>query len=302
MKTDKIAIVGHGNIGQAIFYLLNKNPKNKRFLIDVYDKDAAKNKSGKNLKDCVTDANFIFLCIPSWIEEEVLTEISDYTKPKTILISLSKGINIAARKSIDQLIESDLKNPKYGLLSGPMFALEIKEGKMSYAILASKDKIVFEKVSELFAETTLKLEYSKEVHSVAIAAVLKNIYTLIFGMVDSFGEKNNTRGFLAGKAILEMLEIMKMLKLDKEVIMGTAGLGDFIATSGSEYSQNRKLGKEIFERGGASFKSEGYVSLSSMFKMLGKKSKKLPLLSLLERIVINKKDPQKEIEKFLKGI
>jgi len=135
-----------------------------------------------------------------------------------------------------------------------------------------------------------------------MAAVLKNIYTLIFGMMDSYGEKNNTRGYLASRAVAEMKEITKMLKLNEKVIEGTAGLGDFIATSGSEHSQNRKLGKEIFEHGAASFKSEGFVSLSSVIKILGAKSKRLPILSLTQRIVLLGKDPKKEIEGFLRRI
>ncbi|MDP1760574.1 MAG: hypothetical protein Q8L01_04005, partial [Candidatus Woesebacteria bacterium] len=182
------------------------------------------------------------------------------------------------------------------------FAPEIMENKMSYALLASKEKKVFEKVSNLFSGTKLFLEYEKDVHSVAISAVLKNIYTIIFGMIESYGEKNNTRGFLASIAINEMREVMKILKLNEKIIFSIAGIGDFIATSGSEHSQNRKLGKEIFEKGYTTFKSEGFVSLSSLLKMLGKNSKKLPLLSLIERIVVGKKDAKKEIEKFLKEI
>ena len=302
MKKQKILIVGNGKIGQAIFYLLKSNPSNKEIIIEVYDKDITKNKSGKNLKECISDVNFIFLCIPSWAEEEVLSEIKKYINSRTILIPLSKGINIASKKSMDELIEKDAKNIKYALLSGPMFAYEILEGKMSYAVLASKEKSVFSKISKLFSKTKLKLEYQKDVHSVAISAVLKNIYTLGFGMIDSFGEKHNTKGFLSARAIDEMIGIMKILKLDEKIVLGTAGVGDFITTSSSEHSQNRKLGKEIFEKGSASFKSEGFVSLYPLFKMLGKNSKKFPILSLIERIIINKKDAKTEIEKFLREI
>ncbi|MEI7426351.1 MAG: hypothetical protein WCK16_05540 [Candidatus Moraniibacteriota bacterium] len=299
---QKILIVGNGKIGQAIYHLLKSNPANKKNIIEIYDKDITKNKSGKNLSDCSKNANFIFLCIPSWVEEEVLLEIVEHINSKTILIPLSKGLNIASKKSMDELIEKDVKNVKYALLSGPMFAFEICEGKMSYAVLASKDKIVFNKVSELFKYTKLKLEYEHDVHSVAISAVLKNIYTLGIGIIEGSGERNNTKGFLSAVAINEMVAIIKIIKLNEHIVLGTAGVADFIATSSSEHSQNRKLGKEIYEQGCATFKSEGFVSLASLLKMLGKNSKKFAFLSLIERIVINKKNPKLEIEKFLKEI
>ena len=296
----KITVVGNGNIGQAIFHLLKQNKLNKN--IEVYDADPLKNKNGKTLKECATNADYIFLCIPSWVEEAVLLEIALCLKKGAILISLSKGITMNGRKSIDQLIETDIKNAKYALLSGPMFAVEIRENKMAYGVLATKEKAVYSKVSTLFAGSKLRLEYEHDVHSVAISAVLKNIYTIFFGMIDSHGEKNNTKGYLAMKAIEEMVSIMKILKLNEEILLGTAGVGDFIATSYCEHSQNRKLGKELFEKGKVTFQSEGFVSISSMFKMLGKKSQKLPIFSLLERIIVDKKNPKKEIEKFLKEL
>ena len=64
METKKIVIVGNGKIGSAILYLLNKNSLD--YVINVYDNDSSKNTSGKTLKECLVDADFVFLCIPSW--------------------------------------------------------------------------------------------------------------------------------------------------------------------------------------------------------------------------------------------
>ena len=300
----KITMIGNGQIGSAILHLLKESEKSKfeKNLIEIYDKDETKNISGKTLKECISDTDFIFLCIPSWHLDGILKEISLYIKSETILISVSKGIDINSGKSVDELIGKNIRKGKFALLSGPMFAKEIINGKMSFAVLASKDKKVFPKVSELFSNTKLKLEYSKKVHSVAISGVLKNIYTLIIGIIDSSIEDNNIKGFLSAKAIKEMQEIMKILKLDKKIILGTAGLGDFIATVSSEHSQNRKVGKDISINGSTSLMSEGLASLPSISKILGKKSKKLPLFLLLEKVIQEKKDPKTEIEKFLKEI
>lgn len=305
MKTRKIVVIGNGEIGKAILYLLNKSSlgsdkKTINYIIDIYDKDSSKNTSGKTLKECLINADFIFLCIPSWCVKQSLSEIKPHIKTKTILISVAKGIDISSKRSVDELIEAKLKNAKYALLSGPMFAAEIMQGKMSFAVLASKNRKIFDEISKLFADTKLKLEYSKEVHSVAISAVLKNIYTLIVNMINISQKGNNVKGYLCSRAVGEIIEIMKILKLDCKTNLGTSGLGDFIATVSSIYSQNRKAGEEIFTKGKPSIKSEGLTSFPPIIKMLGKKSKKLPLLSLAEKILIKNKNSKIEIEKFLK--
>lgn len=301
METKKILIIGNGQIGQAITHLLKKS--GEKHLIEIYDNDLKKNESRKTLKDCLAGVDFIFLCIPSWYLEETLKEIStNKVNKQTILISLSKGINASSKYSVDQMIEKNVKNRKYAMLLGPMFSKEILNEKMSFAILASKEKKVFKQVSELFKNTKLRLEYSKKVHAIAISGVLKNIYTLAISIIDSSPEDNNIKGFLSVKAIKEMEEIMKILRLDKKVIVGTSGLGDFIATVSSEHSQNRKVGTDISAKGVTSLRSEGLVSLSPLISIIGKKHKKLPILCLLEKIIIEKKDSKIEVENFLKEI
>ena len=298
MKNKKIVIMGNGKIGNAVLHLLNKASNSSNNKIEIYDNDSSKNPSVKSLKECLENTDFVFLCLPSWHTKQALLEIKGNIQKETILVSVAKGLEASSAQSIDQLIEKNLKNTKYALLSGPMFAVEIMEEERSFAVLASKDKKVYMKISELFANTKLKLEYSKDVHSIAISGVLKNIYALIVSMIKIPEKGNNAEGYLYSRAILEMIEIMKILKLDPKIILGTSGLGDFAATASSKFSQNRKVGEEIFTKGKSSILSEGLISLPSMVKILGKKIEKLPLLSLTEKILVQNKDPKIEIEKI----
>ena len=173
---------------------------------------------------------------------------------------------------------------------------------MSFGILASKNKEVFDKISQLFKETKLKLEYSKKVHSVALSGVLKNVYTLAISIIDSSLEDNNVKGYFGARAVREMQEVMKILWLDKKIILGTSGLGDFVATVSSEHSQNRKVGTDISTTGKTYQKSEGLVSLPPLIKVIGKKYRRLPMLCMLERIIVEGNDSKTEIHDFLKEI
>lgn len=296
----KITIIGNGQIGQAISHLLKTNKLQKN--VEIYDRTEEKNESKKTLKECLIDADFVFLCVPSWCLADILKVVSANIKSDTVVISLSKGINEETKETVNKLLEKNLGKKKYAMLSGPMFAKEILNNKMSFAILASKNKKNYLKIKELFSDTKLKLEYSKDVKSIAMSGVLKNIYTLVISIIDCSLDDNNIKGFLSTKAVKEMQEIMTILKLDKKIILGTSGLADFIATVSSEYSQNRKVGADISTNGTTLLTSEGLMSLSPLISKIGKKYKGLPMLCLLEKIIIEKKNSKTEIEQFLKEI
>jgi glycerol-3-phosphate dehydrogenase (NAD(P)+) len=252
------------------------------------------------LDEILPDADFLFLCIPSWYMEEALSEISLSLDPKTILISLSKGMNAISHQSMDVLIEAEFPENRYALLHGPMLAAEIIEDKLASAVVATDKKETYEEIASLFAGSKLTLEYSAEVHSAALAAVLKNIYTLVIGMLDGIGEGDNTKGYFISKSMDEMLAILEIADADMSTGLGVAGLGDFVATASSPLSTNRQVGEEIAKTGASSKRSEGLVSLPSVLKLVGAKKKNLPLLSLLERIIIENKDAKSEISNLLK--
>ena len=109
METKKIVIIGNGKIGKAILHLLNKNKIKLNYSLEIYDKDESKNIDNKSLKDYLMDADFVFLCIPSWCTKQALSDIKSYVKTETILISVAKGIDTSSKQSIDELIEENLK-------------------------------------------------------------------------------------------------------------------------------------------------------------------------------------------------
>ena len=78
-----------------------------------------------------------------------------------------------------------------------------------------------------------------------MAGVLKNIYAIVLGIADGLEFDGNAKGWIAARATNEMLAIAETLGADKKIMLGTAGLADFIATAYSPYSRNREIGDEI---------------------------------------------------------
>ncbi|TSC81675.1 MAG: glycerol-3-phosphate dehydrogenase (NAD(P)+) [Parcubacteria group bacterium Gr01-1014_20] len=275
----KITIVGAGAIGQTIGKIL-VSPSHK---VEFWDKKPAKNQ--KALEKTVPKSDFIFFCFPSSGIAETAKLIGPYLTKKTIIISLAKGISQNHLKTVDEILEKNLpKNQPFALLAGPFLAEEIKNGLPAFGVVASKKRLVFQKMKKLFAKTSIRLEYSSDVRGVALSASLKNVYALLLGIIDGLGLGLNTKGFLTAKAAEEMEEIVKILGGHHETAMSTAGLGDFITTGFSPHSRNRGVGETIGKTGKPTGKSEGFRSASIFVKILGKRSKKFPLLLKLAKI------------------
>ncbi len=291
---SKITIIGGGEIGRAIEKLLF----NSQAEISIWDKDSMKNSSPKNLENIIPSADFIFLCIPSFAYQEVLGNIKSLLQFNTIIISLAKGIENSNR-IIPEILEQDLPSQQpFGLLAGPMLAEEIVNNKKAFAVLATKNQDIFEKTKTLFENSNLQIVYSDDVRGVAIASVLKNIYSILFGVIDGLYLGNNVKGDILIKAFKEMKAIIGIFNGKIETIEGLAGLGDFFATATSEYSRNRQTGLDIVKTKVCCLSGEGAISFPSLRKILGDKIFQFPLLMTLGEIF----EKPTEVENLIKKI
>jgi glycerol-3-phosphate dehydrogenase (NAD(P)+) len=284
--STKIVIIGAGEIGLSLGKILRQ----KNFDLKFWDKDpkALEALGGEepNLPEIVPEAEFIFLCVPSWAVREALIYLTPYLSKKTVVVSVSKGIEVSSLKTIDQILGTYLaKTQPWVLLSGMMIAEEIREGMFGGGLVAGKSSKVARAVITLFAETNLQLEISSDLHGVALCGVLKNIYSLAMGVSYGLNLGENARGLLLVKALGEIKKIVALLGGKQETVFSSAGLGDLIATSFSRFSKNHQVGSELAVGKITGLESEGLVSLSSMVILLGVKYKKFPILRSLFEIV-----------------
>lgn len=289
-----VVIIGFGNIGRA----LKKIIKEKNTSIEIWDKDVSKIPRRKSLKEIIPPADLVFLCVPSWSIRKALLDIKPHLKKKVIIISLAKGMERKTFKTAFEILKELVPFSYYGILSGPMTAKELEQGKGGAGIVASKSKLVFEKVRRIFSHD-LYLEYSADPKGTALAGVLKNIYALGFGIADGLGWGSNLKGWLMTQAFLEMKDIISLLGGKPAAVLGAAGLGDLVATSFSPYSNHRRTGEKFAKTGKLDFKTEGLISLSVISALLAKKLKKLPFFEALKEIFIKNKNPRKVFEELI---
>ncbi len=284
----KIVLVGAGRIGKALAKIFAQNG----YETELWDRDSSKINPNKNLKDALANADFLFLCVPAHAVREVIKSIKPYLESKTIIVSLSKGIEEETQKNIFDLLEEFFpKKQKLSLISGPMMAEELEKGLLGAGVFVSRNKKIFEDVKEIFEKTNIVLESSSDIKGITLCGVLKNIYAVGLGMVSALELGDNFRGWYVKNSIEEISRIVKALGGKEKSVLTMAGIGDLIATGFSPYSRNYKAGFAIVKRT-EYVVSEGIISLPSINKILGKKIDKFIILKALKKVILEKSDPK----------
>ena len=293
------SFIGAGEIGSALAALVSHSGAH----VEQWDADTSKVPNQKSLAEVVTSADVLFFCVPSWILRKAMEPIKLLLNKKTICVFVSKGIEEKTNLFIHDLAKDILpRGQSVVLLSGPMLAEELVDGHGGAACVGTKSLSDLKMIEHLFSCDDLHLTHAPDVKSVAVAAVLKNVYAITLGIAAGLNWGDNRKGWLCSEAIQEMIMIMNALKADPSYVLSQAGIGDFIATGMSQYSSNQTLGRELVEKSHCERKSEGCQALPSLVKKLGVKNmKSLPILSALHRIIEKGTNAKSEFETLFCG-
>lgn len=278
--------MGAGAMGKILAHVIGG-----RAHINWWDTDASKIPSGIRLENIAPKANIILLCVPTFAVRPAIQMITPHLAKKALFVSVAKGLEPVTGFTVDLVMQEELKKTKssYALLSGPMLAAEISE-KMGFGILATKEAKDFVRLKKILSSNVLHIYHETDVHSVALAGVLKNIYAIAFGVACGLGWGDNARGALATLAVSEMASAINRLGGNDNMAMGFAGIGDLIATGLSSCSRNHQVGKAL-AGGDFSLKSEGTRALPFFVQHLKPTVRQFPVLYALVNILLKKQKP-----------
>jgi glycerol-3-phosphate dehydrogenase (NAD(P)+) len=297
--SSRVVIVGAGELGRAIGVLLQK----KSITLEFWDANASLVPDQRPLAELITAASHVLFCVPSWGMRAAVMDALPHLLPDASVFSFAKGIEEHSRQTMAEMMPA-LLPPAQSLVvvGGPMLAAEIVDGAAAVGVFASKDAAALAWVREFFASEHFRVETTSDMASVALAGVLKNIYAVALGIADGLELSGNEKGWLASRALGEMREIAAALGVNADVVLGTAGAGDFIATGYSVHSRNRETGIEIVATGKCSIRGEGLNSLPSLIERLGKeKAAAFPLLMLINTIGIECQPARPAFDAFFKA-
>jgi glycerol-3-phosphate dehydrogenase (NAD(P)+) len=231
-----------------------------------------------------------------------ITTAAPLLKPGCPLVSFAKGIDAESEKTMPELFAGLAPQHPLAAVGGPMLAEEISAGGNAAAVIASKDESFRAALHELFSSPQFRAEPSADPGSVAWAGVLKNIYAFALGIADGLKVSDNEKGWFAAKAIDEMAGLAATLNIDPAIVLGTAGVGDLIATGYSQHSRNRQAGDEIVATGTCKVPGEGLMSLPAFIKRLGPDTAiKFPLLTAVKKITLDHEPAKTTIDAYFEG-
>jgi glycerol-3-phosphate dehydrogenase (NAD(P)+) len=238
-KKNRILILGHGEMGHAMEFLLAP-----QHALQIWQRHPPSGAAPQHLEALVPESAFILFCLPATALAEISARIAPHLGKNTLCLTISKGLDNRGHLPFDT-IAATVGADRVAVLYGPMISEEIRSGKPAFAECGVFQPDAYEKVAALYQATALRLKYSPDIAGLSWSAVLKNVYALAFGMADELGLGDNVRGLLSVAALHEMSNIVFMLGGTTSTPLQLAGLGDLITTATSAGSHHHHLGRQL---------------------------------------------------------
>ncbi|MBK9995188.1 MAG: NAD(P)H-dependent glycerol-3-phosphate dehydrogenase [Saprospiraceae bacterium] len=275
-KNRKVAVIGAGSFGTTIATLLAHNSDEvylftrRSELVEKINQDhqhlnvnlAPQIKASSNLQEILETCSLIFPVVPSESFRNTIIAMSEYLTPAHILIHGTKGLDLTginlgeigertiSRNNIhtmSEVIREESCVLRVGCLSGPNLSKEILEGQPTACVIASEYDEVIQVGQESLASRYFFVFGSYDMIGAEMAGALKNIIALGSGMLAGRGLGKNIQAMLITRGLREMIELGKAVGATHRSFLGTAGIGDLIATATSEKSRNYSFGIRLAE-------------------------------------------------------
>ncbi len=202
----------------------------------------------RSLEEAVSDKEILVFAVPSHGVYEVARSAQPHTRPETILVCGTKGLEEEGLRTMGELF-NDIFGPsakdKLAFLSGPTFALEVARGLPAAITVAALEEKVAKKIQDTLSTHSLRVYTSKDVVGVQMGGVVKNVIAIAAGISDGLALGYNARAALITRGLAEMTRLAVRMGADPLTLAGLPGLGDLVLTCTGELSRNRRVGVEI---------------------------------------------------------
>ena len=181
---------------------------------------------------------------------------------------------------------------RVGCLSGPNLSKEILEGQPTATVIASEYDEVISIGIEVLSSKKIFVFGSSDILGAELAGAFKNIIAVGSGYLRGKGLGKNVQGLFITRGLHEIAYFGGLIGADKSAFLGTAGIGDLIATATSSISRNFNFGfqlgqgKQLNEVLAASEElAEGVRTLKIAYLLAKTEKIRLPIIETLYKIV-----------------
>ena len=209
--------------------------------------------------------------------------MAPHLDPETVIVSVTKGVERDTSKRMSEIIAEETGNT-VAVLSGPTHAEEVGRGVPTGCVVACADKQVAEMGQDAFMCDSFRVYAGSDIVGAELGAALKNIYSLIAGVLTGAGCGDNTKALMMTRGLTESARLGVALGAQKETFAGLSGVGDLIVTCCSTHSRNHTCGEyigqgmnvqEAMKKVGAVV--EGYYAAASARQLARKVGVEMPI-------------------------
>jgi glycerol-3-phosphate dehydrogenase (NAD(P)+) len=322
-----VGIIGAGSFGLTISKLVSNNAN-----VILYSRSAAKvasiNATHKlrnidlpdnleattDLKYLCDKCKLIIPVLPSASMRVLIRQLNTYLTPSHFIIHATKGLDYNEDLEItkdnvftmSQVIAQETCVVRIGCISGPNLASEILADQPSATVVASEYDEVIEIGRKVLTGKKFFVFGSHRIYGIELAGALKNIFSIGSGLLAGLGVGKNLQAVMLTRGLQEMIKLGAALGTDSVPFLGTAGIGDLIATATSESSRNYTLGKLIAQ--GKTLEeakiqleevAEGAHTLKVVKQLARSLNLNLPICEVIYHIVYNNYPLSRALDKLM---
>lgn len=331
MSAGPVGVIGAGKFGvtiakllawnvQVLLYTRNEETCRKineeRFVLNTKIPD--KIKATTSIEEICSQCHLFFAVIPSSEFRNMMKSFCPFLKPSHIMIHATKGLDVShvskeeffnwhfTRNEVHTMTEVILQESsviRVGCLSGPNLATEILAGQPAATVIASDYNEVIEMGQEALSSNRFFVFGSHDLKAAEIAGAFKNIIALASGILSGMGLGKNMQSLLITRGLREMIYFGRAMGTSANAYLGTAGIGDLIATCTSEDSRNYIFGKRLatgedfdYILQTSSEVVEGVRTLKIINQLAKNEKLILPIVQVLHKVVYEGMDKSRALE------
>ncbi|APZ90886.1 NAD(P)H-dependent glycerol-3-phosphate dehydrogenase [Fuerstiella marisgermanici] len=189
------------------------------------------------------NANMVVVCVPTRGIRDVITTLKSHIPSEALLVSAVKGIENETLIRPSQMIQQLLGDRPVVAFGGPCHAEEVACGRPATVVAASDSLPHAEIVQQAFSNNNLRVYSNNDLLGVELAGALKNVIAIAAGISDGLQFGDNAKAALITRGLAEMVRFGEAMGAVPDTFYGLAGIGDLIATCGSQHSRNRRVGE-----------------------------------------------------------
>lgn len=253
----------------------------------------------------IADSDILILAVPSIAIRSASKKIREHLNPKTILVSVAKGLEKDSLKRLSEVMKEEIPNNPVVVLSGPSHAEEVAKGIPTSVTVACENEKIAEYIQRSLCCENFRIYTNTDMVGVEICGMVKNVIALAAGICDGLGLGDNTKAALMTRGMSEVIRLGTAMGGKKETFSGLAGIGDLIVTCTSMHSRNRRAGiligqgvpvEEALSKIGT---VEGYHASKNAWELARRENIEMPIIEECYRILYNGSGALDAIQKLM---